>query len=57
MVTAGMRRYRVRTDLQATLVGPRGRERLNLNELFPGAGPDALLRLEVGFGHGEFISA
>ncbi|MBA2482010.1 MAG: hypothetical protein H0V44_15195 [Planctomycetes bacterium] len=57
MVTAGMRRYRVRTDLQATLVGPRGREPLNLNALFPGAGQDALLRLEVGFGHGEFISA
>jgi tRNA (guanine-N7-)-methyltransferase len=57
MVTAGMRRYKVRTDLQATLIGERGSDRLDLVRLFPPAPAPSLLRLEIGFGHGEFISA
>ncbi|MBA3709705.1 MAG: hypothetical protein H0W83_12905 [Planctomycetes bacterium] len=57
MVTAGMRRYRNRTQLQATLIGPRGSDLLDLDTLFPDAAPKARVRLELGFGHGEFISA
>lgn len=53
MVSSGMRRYRVRTDAQAGLVGPDGDGVLDPQALF---GRRAPLRLEVGFGHGEFIS-
>ncbi len=53
MVTSGMRRYRVRTNTQASLVGDRSNSVLNLPELF---GRQAPARLEIGFGHGEFIS-
>jgi tRNA (guanine-N7-)-methyltransferase len=53
MVAPGMRRYRVRTSAQATLVGPEGTGRLDLEMLF---GRQAPLHLELGCGHGEFIS-
>jgi tRNA (guanine-N7-)-methyltransferase len=53
MVAPGMRRYKVRTDAQATLVGPPGADRLDLPALFGGGAP---VRLEIGCGHGEFIS-
>ncbi len=56
MVTPGMRRYRVRSEAQATLVGPGGRTVLDLDQLFPEA-PGRPTRLEVGCGHGEFISS
>lgn len=54
MVSTGMKRYRVRTEAQAALVGPRGDDLLDPGALF---GRRAPLRLEIGFGHGEFISA
>jgi tRNA (guanine-N7-)-methyltransferase len=54
MVSTGMKRYRVRTAAQASLVGPRGDERLDPHTLFGRAAP---LRLEIGFGHGEFLAA
>lgn len=54
MVTAGMRRYKVRTPVQASLVGPEGVDALDPAALFGSVAP---LRLEIGFGHGEFISA
>jgi tRNA (guanine-N7-)-methyltransferase len=54
MVSSGMRRYRVRTEAQASLVGTRGDDLLDSAVLF---GRTAPLRLEIGFGHGEFISA
>jgi tRNA (guanine-N7-)-methyltransferase len=54
MVSTGMKRYRVRTEAQASLVGPRGDGLLDPSPLF---GRNAPLRLEIGFGHGEFISA
>ncbi len=54
MVTPGMRRYKVRTPAQAELVGPEGDAPLDLPALF---GRRAPLRLELGCGHGEFISA
>ena len=54
MVTAGMRRYKVRTAEQATLIGPDGHGLLDPTELF---GVQRPLRLEIGFGHGEFITA
>ena len=53
MVSTGMKRYRVRTEAQASLVGARGDDRLDPVALF---GRTAPLRLEIGFGHGEFIS-
>lgn len=53
MVSTGMKRYRVRTEAQASLVGTRGDDRLDPVALF---GRSAPLRLEIGFGHGEFIS-
>jgi tRNA (guanine-N7-)-methyltransferase len=53
MVSPGMKRYRTRTDEQARLVGERGGEALDFPVLF---GRRAPVRLEVGFGHGEFIS-
>jgi tRNA (guanine-N(7)-)-methyltransferase len=52
MVRAGMRRYRVRTADQASLIADDG-GRLDLAALFGAAG---LVRCEIGFGHGEFIS-
>lgn len=54
MVSTGMKRYRVRTDAQAALVGTRSDELLDPSALF---GRRAPVRLEIGFGHGEFISA
>jgi len=54
MVTAGMRRYKVRTPEQATLIGPEGHDQLDLQALFGRLAP---VRLEIGFGHGEFITA
>jgi tRNA (guanine-N7-)-methyltransferase len=54
MVKAGMRRYKVRSSAQAALVGPVGTDRLDLDELFGDDRHDA--RLEIGCGHGEFIS-
>jgi tRNA (guanine-N7-)-methyltransferase len=53
MVSPGMKRYRVRTEAQASLVGTRGSDCLDPVALF---GRRAPLRLEIGFGHGEFIS-
>lgn len=53
MVSPGMKRYRTRTDNQARLVGDRGGEPLDFPALF---GRRAQIRLEIGFGHGEFIS-
>jgi len=53
MVSAGMKQYRTRTAEQARLVGERGGERLDFPALF---GRRAHVRLEIGFGHGEFIS-
>lgn len=54
MVTSGMRRFKVRTPAQATLVGPEGDEALDLEQIFGGRYP---VRLEIGIGHGEFLSA
>jgi tRNA (guanine-N7-)-methyltransferase len=56
MVAPGMRRYRVRTERQATLVGARGEGSLDLDALFGSELAGAPTRLEIGFGHGEFIS-
>jgi tRNA (guanine-N7-)-methyltransferase len=52
MVAPGMRRYRVRSDLQASLVGADD-GLIDPQELF---GRRAALRLEIGFGHGRFLS-
>lgn len=52
MVSNGMKRYRQRTATQATLVGS-GSGPLDLPTMF---GRTAPVRLEIGFGHGEFIS-
>jgi len=54
MVSPGMKRYRVRTEAQSSLVGARGDQPVDPAGLF---GRSAPLRLEIGFGHGEFISA
>lgn len=54
MVTAGMRRFKVRSTAQAALVGPAGDDPIDLDGLFGRGGP---VRFEVGIGHGEFISA
>jgi tRNA (guanine-N7-)-methyltransferase len=54
MVTPGMRKYRVRSQAQAALVGDAGDGALEPAALFGRAAP---LRLEIGFGHGEFIAA
>lgn len=53
MVSPGMRRYRHRSEAQASLIGPRGDVPIDPAALF---GRHAPLRLEFGFGHGEFIS-
>ncbi len=64
MVSPGMRRYRVRTERQASLVGERGdrgdrgessEAGIDLDAAFPDL-VGAPTRLEIGFGHGEFIS-
>ncbi len=54
MVTTAMKRYRVRTAEQAAHVGPTGATPIAAAELF---GRQAPLVLEVGFGHGDFITA
>lgn len=54
MVTAGMRRYKKRSQDQAALVGTDDESPVDPVELF---GVQRKLRLEIGFGHGEFITA
>jgi tRNA (guanine-N7-)-methyltransferase len=54
MVTSGMKRYRVRNAAQATLIGDKGDASVDADALF---GCSGATRLEIGFGHGEFISA
>ena len=54
MVSPGMRKYRVRSEAQASLVGAPGDGMIAPADLFGRLAP---LRLEIGFGHGEFISA
>ncbi len=54
MVSKGMKRYRTRSDAQSQLIGnAQTEETLNLEELFGRAAPT---RLEIGFGHGQFLS-
>ncbi|MBA3685216.1 MAG: tRNA (guanosine(46)-N7)-methyltransferase TrmB [Planctomycetes bacterium] len=53
MVSTGMKRYRVRTAAQSALIGDQQRTPIDAVELF---GRRAPLRLEIGFGHGEFLS-
>jgi tRNA (guanine-N7-)-methyltransferase len=53
MVSPAMRRYRVRTDAHAALVGTRDGAPIDPAALF---GRSAPLRVEIGCGHGEFIS-
>jgi tRNA (guanine-N7-)-methyltransferase len=55
MVSTGMKRYRIRNDRQAALVGPRGDNRLDVADLFQDPTPQPL-RIDIGFGHGEFIA-
>ncbi len=55
MVTTGMKRYRVRSQAQATLVGDKGDAPLDPIALF-GDAEAKKLRLELGFGHGEFMA-
>jgi tRNA (guanine-N7-)-methyltransferase len=58
MVTAGMRRYRVRNDHQATLVGELWPTPIDADALFAdSAAAGGPIRLEIGCGHGEFIAA
>ena len=54
MVTTGMRRYKHRSEAQSALVGPDDDRALDTTALFGASRP---LRLEIGFGHGEFITA
>jgi tRNA (guanine-N7-)-methyltransferase len=53
MVAPGMRRYRIRTAAHAALVGERGDGPIDPAALFPRVAP---LRIEIGCGHGEFLS-
>ena len=53
MVSPAMRRYKIRTDAHASLVGQRTDAPIDPAALF---GRQAPLRLEIGCGHGEFIS-
>jgi tRNA (guanine-N7-)-methyltransferase len=53
MSTSAMRRYRQTTAAQEDLIGDPGTDRLDLEVLFGRAAPR---RLEIGCGHGEFIS-
>jgi tRNA (guanine-N7-)-methyltransferase len=60
MVTAGMRRYKVvRSAAQDALIGQPGTDALDPVALFGAlpSGDSRPLRLEIGFGHGEFITA
>jgi tRNA (guanine-N7-)-methyltransferase len=52
MVSPAMRRYRTRSEAQATLVGPP----TGIIDPLALFGRRAPLRLEIGCGHGEFIS-
>lgn len=54
MVARGMKRYRQRDAEQAALIGPGGWSRLDGETLFDRQAP---WRLELGFGHGDFLSA
>ena len=57
MVTTGMKRYRQRSPQQATLIGVRAEQALDLAALFgDGDGDGRLLRVDIGFGHGEFLA-
>jgi tRNA (guanine-N7-)-methyltransferase len=56
MVTTGMKRYRQRNAQQASLIGARSEAALDLPALFGDAGPRPL-RVDIGFGHGEFLAA
>jgi tRNA (guanine-N7-)-methyltransferase len=53
MSTSAMRRYRTIGEAAEALIGTRGTDRLDPAALF---GRRAPLRLEIGCGHGEFIS-
>jgi len=53
MVSSGMRKFRVRSERQATLVGDDTGATLDLPTLF---GRRAPVRLEIGIGHGEYLS-
>ena len=53
MSSSAMRRYRQTSDAQQDLIGLPGESRLELDGLFGRAAPR---RLEIGCGHGEFIS-
>jgi tRNA (guanine-N7-)-methyltransferase len=53
MVSSGMRKYRQRSDEQARLVGSADNDVIDPAVLF---GRSAPLRLEIGFGHGRFLS-
>jgi tRNA (guanine-N7-)-methyltransferase len=53
MSTSAMRRYRTIGEAAEALIGTRGSDRLDPAALF---GRRAPLRLEIGCGHGEFIS-
>jgi tRNA (guanine-N7-)-methyltransferase len=55
MVATGMKRYRVRSAAQASLIGKREQTPLDLRTLF-GDVVDHPLRLDIGFGHGEFLA-
>lgn len=53
MVSSGMKRYRRRSEAQAQLVGADDENVIDPIALF---GRKAPLRLEIGFGHGRFLS-
>lgn len=53
MTSPAMRRYRSTTEAQDVLIGEPGNDRLQLDQVF---GRTAPRRLEIGCGHGEFIS-
>lgn len=53
MTSPAMRRYRRTTSAEDALIGDPGDDRLHLEALFGRAAPR---RLEIGCGHGEFIS-
>lgn len=53
MVSKGMRRYRQRSNAHTQLIEEQDEGLLNLDMLF---GRQAPRRLEVGFGHGSFLS-
>ena len=53
MVSKGMRRYRHRSTAHRRLIDEENKGPIDLQECF---GRSAPVRLEIGFGHGEFIS-